>query len=71
MTDVNLLKSKMALVGDTEFVKDISTILNVSRTTASKKLNNELPFSQTEIAILTKRYNLSAEDIKKIFVGGD
>lgn len=70
-TNVNLLKAKMVLFGDTDCVKKLATLLDVSRTTASKKLNGETPFMQPEIAILTRKYNLSAEDIKKIFVGGD
>lgn len=69
MTNANLLRSKMALLGDTEFIKCLADVLEISRTTASRKLNDDLPFSQSEIAILTKRYGLSAEEIKEIFVG--
>ena len=69
MTNTNLLKSKMILYGDENFVQALSELLGCSRTTASKKINGEIPFSQPEIAILAKRYNLSGDDIKEIFIG--
>lgn len=71
MTDVNLLKSKMALFGDTNFVGCLAEILHISRTTASKKLNGNLSFTQPEITILTKKYGLSGDEIKNIFVGAE
>lgn len=71
MTNTNLLKSKMVVVGDEDFVKCIADLLICSRTTASKKLSGELEFTQGEIAILADRYNLSAEEIKSIFIGDD
>lgn len=71
MTNTNLLKSKMALFGDTDFVKSLANILDISRTTASKKLNGQADFSSSEILILAKRYNLSADDIKNVFVGAE
>lgn len=71
MTDTNLLKSKMAAVGDTDFVKCLAELLDVSRTTASKKLNGEKPFDQREIALIAYEYGLSADDIKNIFVGAE
>lgn len=71
MTNTNLLKSKMAQFGDTNFVKSLANILDISRTTASKKLNGQADFSSSEILILAKRYNLSADDIKNIFVGAE
>ena len=70
MTNVNLLKSKMAALGDTEFVSALSDLLNISRTTASKKLSGEKAFTQSEIILITQKYGLSAEDIKNIFVDG-
>ena len=70
MTNVNLLKSKMVALGDTDYVNKLATLLNVSRTTASQKMNGEKPFTQLEIMAITKRYGLSAEDIKEIFIDG-
>lgn len=71
MTNVNALKSKMALFGDTDFVKCLAALLHVSRTTASKKLNDELAFSQSDIIVITKKYGLSGDEIKEIFVGAE
>lgn len=70
MTNTNLLKSKMIAFGDENFVQCLSDLLGISRTTASKKLNGELAFTQTEIVILTKRYRFSADDINNIFIIG-
>ena len=71
MTNINLLKSKMAAIGDTDFVKCLSETLGISRTTASQKLNGKKDFSQSEITTLTLKYGFSANDIKEIFVGAD
>ena len=71
MTNTNLLKARMVERGDEDCVAKLAELLNVSRTTASKKLNGLLPFDQNEIALISDKYNLSAEDIKKIFVGGE
>ena len=61
----------MVLFGDKDFVKAIANILGVSRQTASAKLNGNSEFSQTEIALIAKHYNLSADEIQKIFIEGD
>ena len=69
MTNINLLKSVMARAGDIVFVECLAKILNISRATASKKLNGKADFLQSEISIIAERYNLTADEIKKIFVG--
>lgn len=71
MTNVNLLKSKMIAAGDENFIQVLADILVCSRTTASRKLNGELQFTQGEISVIAKRYNLSADEIKQIFIGVD
>lgn len=71
MANMNLLKSKMILFGDMNFVQCLSDLFDISRSTASKKLNGLSPFTDVEITILTKKYGLSGEDIKEIFVGAD
>lgn len=71
MTNTNLLKSKMIAAGDENFVQAIADLLNCSRTTASKKLNGELQFSQSEIAVIADHYDLSADEIKQIFIGAE
>ena len=67
--NVKLLKSKMVLYGDEDFVSAISKLLEISRQTASAKLHGKSNFTQPEIAIIARRYSLSADDIQKIFVG--
>ena len=71
MTNTNLLKSKMVAAGDEDFVKVIAELLLCSRATASKKLKGLLQFTQGEIAVIAERYNLSADEIKEIFIGAD
>ena len=71
MTNTNLLKSKMVAEGDENFVQCLTELLGCSRPTASKKLRGEVEFTQEEIIIIAKRYHLSADDIKAIFVGDE
>lgn len=66
--NAKLLKSKMVLYGDEDFVTAISKLLKIARQTASAKLNNESDFTQTEIVIISRHYGLSAEEIRLIFV---
>ena len=67
--NTRLLKSKMILYSDEDFVSAIAKLLDISRQTASAKLNNESDFTQSEIRTISNHYHLSAEDIKNIFVG--
>lgn len=71
MTNTNLLMAKMVEHGDKDCVAKLTHLLGLSRTTASNKLNGKTLFDQSEIGLIAKKYELSAEDIKKIFVGGD
>lgn len=66
-----LLKSKMILYGDEKFVYALSQLLNITRQTASAKLSGESEFTQTEIAVISKHYRLTGEEIRQIFVGED
>lgn len=66
-----MLKSTMVLFGDEDFVNTLALILNVSRQTAASRLNGVTEFSQSEIAIIAKRYELTDEEIRKIFIEGD
>ena len=66
-----MLKSTMVLYGDEDFVNTLALILNVSRQTAASRLNGTTEFSQSEIAIIAKRYELTDEEIRKIFIEGD
>ena len=61
------LKSVMALHGDTN--KDIAELLGISEQSVSCKINeNGTEFKQGEIAMISKRYNLTAEQIAAIFL---
>ena len=68
MTDTSLLKSKMVLAGDDDFVQCISIILGVSRQTASDKLYGKSEFTQTQITELANHYGWTAEEIEQIFL---
>ena len=69
--NAKMLKSTMVLFGDEDFVNTLALILNVSRQTAASRLNGATEFSQSEIAIIAKRYELTDEEIRKIFIEGD
>lgn len=69
--NAKLLKSKMVLYGDEDFVSAISKLLEISRQTASSKLHGKTKFTQTEIATISRHYGLTAEEIRLIFVGED
>lgn len=66
--NVKMLKSKMVLCGDDDFVKCLANLLNVSRQTAAAKLNGTSEFTQTEIIIIAKHYEMTDEEIRKIFI---
>ena len=71
MTNINLLKSKMAAAGYTTFTQDLMILLGVSWTTASQKLNSKANFSQKEISVLTDKLGLTGDEVKEIFMSGD
>lgn len=70
-TNVNLLKSKMMEYGHEFYVKTLMDLLGISRTTASRKLKAEIPFSQIEIMKIKIEYSLSPDEINKIFFEGE
>ena len=70
MTNVNLLKSKMALIGVKDFTMWTSEMLGISISSASAKLNNKATFKQDEIAMLTLKLGLDGEEVKDIFAMG-
>lgn len=69
--NAKLLKSKMVLYGDDSFCESLSKLLNITRQTASAKLNGKSDFTQPEISTISKHYCLSDEEIRKIFVEGE
>lgn len=70
-TNVNLLKAKMVMYGDTDCVNKLANLLDISRTTASGKLNGKIPFNQKDIVLFTMKYGLSDSEIRDIFVGAE
>lgn len=71
MTNTNLLKARMVEYGDDDCITKLAELLKISRTTASGKLNGKILFDQNEIALIAAKYNLSDEDIRKIFVNDE
>lgn len=63
--DVNLLKSKMALKGDT--LNELANALNITRNALYCKMSQIYEFKQGEISIIADRYELTNDEIRKIF----
>lgn len=64
--DKALLRSIMVLHGDTN--KTLADYLNISERSISDKINeNGTEFKQREIAAIIKRYNLTEEQVSRIF----
>lgn len=68
MTNTKFLKKKLIDAGYDNFVKALSDILNISRQTASKKLNGEADFDQSELSILVLKLDISSEELKENFI---
>lgn len=66
-TNLNLLKAKMAEYGTQFFVKDLGSILNISKPTAVKKLKGQAKFKKREVSELIQYFNLSSDEARKIF----
>lgn len=65
--DINKLKSKMALNGDTG--GDLAKYLQISRSTLSSKMNetNGAEFTQNEICKIKEKYLLTSVEVDEIF----
>lgn len=64
-TNTRLLKSKMALKGDTTIA--LAKCLGVNRQNVSVKLNGRREFKQSEIGKIIKRYDLTYSEARNIF----
>ena len=63
------LRSIMVLHGDTN--KDLADYLGISEQSVSNKINeNGTEFKQGEIARIKVKYNLSSEQVDRIFFAG-
>ena len=61
----NLLKYYMRENNDA--IESLAEDLKLHYNTVSLKLNGKREFTQQEIALISKRYNLNAEEVVKIF----
>ena len=68
MTNKNLLISKIKLYGDTQ--QTLAEYIGVSLTRLNAKINgtNGAEFSQSEIAKIKEKYNLTGEEVIQIFL---
>ena len=66
--EIRLLKSKMALLGDTQ--RKLADILGIDKTTLSLKLAGKRDFKQSEMNAIVERYKLNQRDTYMIFHKG-
>lgn len=59
------LKAVMARYGDRQ--EDLAEALGISPPTLSDKINGKVDFWRAEVEVIALRYNLTAEDIRRIF----
>lgn len=64
-----LLRAKMMEKGDTQ--KMLAEALGIDASTLNAKINGKGSFRQNEIAAIRKRYNLSAQEVDRIFFGDE
>ena len=64
-TNKNLLRSKIALHGDTQ--GDLAAFLGLSEPAMSKKVNGFCDFTQGEIRAITQRYSLDPSEVTETF----
>lgn len=64
----NLIKKKMIDMGRDDFVNYLADLLDITRQTASEKLNGNGKFNEREIAILIVKFNLNGEELKKAII---
>lgn len=63
--NIALLKSKMALNGDTQTT--LAEYLGVTNNTMSNKMIGKYEFKHSEIEAIARRYKLTAEELTTIF----
>lgn len=68
--DVNLLRAKMAVAGDTKAI-DLALVLGMSYQSVYKRLRGDVSFHPDEIKKITNHYHLTPDEVMKIFdLGG-
>ncbi len=60
-----LLKAKMVEHGDTQ--AQLAAAIGISASNLNDKINGKVSFRQNEIAAIRSRYNLSAQEVDRIF----
>ena len=50
---------------------DLAVYLDITYQTLSKKLNGHSDFTQTEIKKIKQRYNLTADEVCRVFLADD
>lgn len=69
MVDSKFFKSKMILFDDN--LDTLADAINISRQSLSKKINNKIDFWQSEINIISKRYQLTPEELERMFFSNE
>ena len=64
--NIKLLKSKMALAGDT--TAELATYLGQTRQNVHNKLIGSYSFSLQDVSAISKKYNLTNAEIYEIFI---
>ncbi len=64
----NSLKLKGKIIENGFTITSFSKELNMSKPTLSQKINNKIKFSQENIRQISKKLNLTGEEIKEIFL---
>lgn len=66
MTNTNKLKAKIAERGLT--MKELAENINMSSSTFSQKVSGKVKFSQDDIRKIDKKLNLTADELREIFL---
>lgn len=66
MTNTNKLKAKIAERGLT--MKELAENINISSSTFSQKVSGKVKFSQDDIRKIDKKLNLTADELREIFL---
>jgi DNA-binding XRE family transcriptional regulator len=69
MFDRNELKAAMARFGDKQ--DDLASVLGLSPSGLSVKMNGTVDFRRNEIELILLRYRLSADEVRRIFFADD
>lgn len=65
------IKKKMLDAGRDDFVTFLAEILNISVPAASRKLNGEVNFSETDLKIISEKLNFTSDELKTAIESSD